>query len=407
MRKKIIIGSIGIVIIGLMVLLPMITRNKNKYKTVKTSVVSKGDIKSYLSTTGTIKSKSIKEYFGPQGKVSKVNFKLGDAVKKGDVLVIYDIQDLNTPVKQAELQYNNTNLQKKELVSQNNQILSNINDKNNKINEVTKSIDDLNSQISILSKQNNVQVAAKIDAITKQRDALVTQKNTLIQQRDSMQPISSEKMQQADNAIKNAKLTLDNANTNLAKNASNIVCDIDGAITAINVVEGGVGVQQQAAVEVQSVNDLKVTISVGRYDIDKLKLNQAAIIKSSNNEYHGKVSKIYPVAEVSKTSTSGEATVYVDVDIAQNTPALKVGFDADVDILLDEAKNVIKVPAESIKTSKEGKSFVYVVENNTAIEKEVKKGTRSETEVQVLGVNEGSKVILNPTDAIQNGTLVK
>ncbi|SHJ29044.1 HlyD family secretion protein [Clostridium cavendishii DSM 21758] len=407
MKKKMIIGTIVIVILGIIFSLSMIAKNKNKYKSVKTAVVSKGDIKSYLSTTGTIKSKNIKEYFGPQGKVSKINFKLGASVKKGDILVVYDIQDLNTPVKQAELQYNNAILQKQDLVNQSNQMTININDKNNKISDLTKSINDLNNQITSLNKPNNNQVSSQLDSIIKQRDSLVQQKNSLMQQRDALQPISNEKMQQADNAIKNSKLALDTAKENLAKNTGNIVSDVDGVVTAINVLEGGVGTQQQAAIVVQTINDLKVTISVGRYDIDKVKLDKSAIVKSSTNEYRGKVSKIYPVAEVSKTVASGEATIQVDVDLIENAPNLKVGFDADVDILLDEVKNVIKIPAESIKTDKNGKSFVYVVENNKAVEKEIKKEVRSETEVQVEGVNEGSRVILNPTDVIQNGTLVK
>ncbi|MNO67423.1 putative efflux system component YknX [compost metagenome] len=167
------------------------------------------------------------------------------------------------------------------------------------------------------------------------------------------------------------------------------------------------GTIQQAAVTVQNVANLKVTLSLSRYDAAKVTIGQDAVIKNNGKEYKGKVSYISPTAEVAKTSTSGEANLSVDINITDVNPELKIGFEADVDILLNEAKNVIKVPTESLKTDKTGKSVIYIVEDNKAVEKEVTKGIQSDTEVQVEGVTTGAKVILNPTDTIKDGTLVK
>ena len=49
-------------------------RNKDsKIATVKTSIASVGELKSYISTTATVKSKNSKEYYGLQSKIKKVN----------------------------------------------------------------------------------------------------------------------------------------------------------------------------------------------------------------------------------------------------------------------------------------------------------------------------------------------
>lgn len=405
MKKKIIAAILSIAIIGGIVGLSIITKNKNKYKSVKTTVVTKGNIKSYLSTTALIKSQDVKEYYGPQGKVSKVNIKVGDNVKKGDILVTYDIQDLNTPVKQAEIQYNNAILQKQDLINQNNEVSSNVKEKNNKIADLDNQIQQIDNQMESLKKSGLT--SDQVEILNKQKEALIQQKSSLIQQRDALKPITSEKMQQADNTIQNAQLTLDTAKQNLAKSISSIVADRDGVVTAINVIEGGMGTQQQPAVVIQNIEDLKATLSVSRYDANKLKLDQSALVRDSSNEYNGKVAYIAPLADSSKGATSTESTLSVDINITDKSPQLKIGFEADVDILLDEATNVIKVPVESIKTDKNGKSVVYVVEDNKAVEKEVKKGVQSETDVEVEGVEPGDKVILNPTDIIQSGTLVK
>lgn len=391
MKKKVIAIIIAVVVIGGVFGLNRINRARNQGSAVKTSEVTQGDLQVYLSSTALVKSQEVKDYYGAQAKVTKVNVKVGDTVKKGDVLVTYDQQDLNTQVKQAEIQYNNALLQKQDLVNQNNDI-------KNKIAEYDKEIKEVNNQIE--KAQND---PFDIDLLP----TLNSKKESLEKSKSALTPISDTKLQQADNSINSAKLTLDNANSNLSKGVSSITADIDGVVTALNVAEGAMGTIQQAAVTVQNVANLKVTLSLSRYDAAKVTIGQDAVIKNNGKEYKGKVSYISPTAEVAKTSTSGEANLSVDINITDVNPELKIGFEADVDILLNEAKNVIKVPTESLKTDKTGKSVIYIVEDNKAVEKEVTKGIQSDTEVQVEGVTTGAKVILNPTDTIKDGTLVK
>lgn len=391
MKKKVIAIIIAVVVVGGVFGLNRINKARNQGSAVKTSEVTQGDLQVYLSSTALVKSQEVKDYYGAQAKVTKVNVKVGDTVKKGDVLVTYDQQDLNTQVKQAEIQYNNALLQKQDLVNQNNDI-------KNKIAEYDKEIKEVNNQIE--KAQND---PFDIDLLP----TLNSKKESLEKSKSALTPISDTKLQQADNSINSAKLTLDNANSNLSKGVSSITADIDGVVTALNVAEGAMGTIQQAAVTVQNVANLKVTLSLSRYDAAKVTIGQDAVIKNNGKEYKGKVSYISPTAEVAKTSTSGEANLSVDINITDVNPELKIGFEADVDILLNEAKNVIKVPTESLKTDKTGKSVIYIVEDNKAVEKEVTKGIQSDTEVQVEGVTTGAKVILNPTDTIKDGTLVK
>lgn len=391
MKKKVIAIIIAVVVIGGVFGLNRINKARNQGSTVKTSEVTQGDLQVYLSSTALVKSQEVKDYYGAQAKVTKVNVKVGDTVKKGDVLVTYDQQDLNTQVKQAEIQYNNALLQKQDLVNQNNDI-------KNKIAEYDKNIKEINAKIEKIKDD-----PFEIDSL----QILNQDKATQEQKKAALAPISDTKLQQADNSISSAKLTLDNANSNLSKGVSSITADIDGVVTVLNVAEGAIGNIQQAAVTVQNVANLKVTLSLSRYDAAKVTIGQDAVIKNNGKEYKGKVSYISPTAEVAKTSTSGEANLSVDINITDVNPELKIGFEADVDILLNEAKDVIKVPTESLKTDKTGKSVIYIVEDNKAVEKEVTKGIQSDTEVQVEGVTTGAKVILNPTDTIKDGTVVK
>lgn len=346
---------------------------------VKTSSAQVGEIKSYLSTTATIQSKNSKDYFGLQAKVKKVNVKLGDSVKKGDILVEYEAQDLNTTVKQAQLQYDNSVLQRNDLYNQN--------------NAITSKIADLDKQIEAASK--NPMVDAK---------TLGDLKNA----RNSLTPISTEKLKQADNAVTLAKLSLDSAKQKQTENVTTIAADFDGVVTALNVVEGQMGNMAQAAVTVQDTANLKAVLSLGKFDAAKVKVGQDVVVKNANNSYKGKVSFLDPAAAKSMSAAGGETTLGAEIDVLDKASDLKINFDVDVDILIGQQENVLKVPAESIKVTKDNKNFVYVLDGDIVRERQVSTSIQSDMEVGVTeGIKSGEKVILNPSASIKEGAKVK
>lgn len=394
MKKKVTIWIVIIAVVVGLISYRIAAKNKRNFVSVKTAAVQQGEIKSYLSTTATIKSKNSKDYYPLQGKVKKVNVKVGDTVKKGQVLVEYEVQDLNAAVKQAQIQYDNAVLTKQMYVNSNNEM-------KNKMADLDKQISDIDNQIS--AAQKNPEEAANLPT-------LESKKAQLKQQRDALKlPFSNEQLKQADNAITLAKINLDSAKQNLSKSQDKITSDIDGVVTAVSVVEGATSMASaQPAVTVQDIDNLKAVMSVGKYDANKIQVGQEAVIKSGNKEYKGKVSFIEPAAKKTVSATGSETTLGVEIDILDRAEDLKIDFDADVDILLGQVSNVLKVPAESIRTTKEDKTFVYVVEGDKVAEREVKLGLQSDMEAQIVeGVKSGDRVILNPSENIKNGTLVR
>jgi len=376
-RNKIIISMVVFAIAAGGTALKVNSVNRSRYTQVKTSAASIGDIKSYLSTTGTIKSQNSKEYYGQSGKVLKVNFKIGDKVKQGDILVTYDVSDLNAQVKSAEIAYNNAVLARQDALNQNNDVI-------NKINDLNKQISDTSNAETIYSLKS---------------------------QRDALKPASSEKLKQLDNSVASAKTNLDLSKQKL-NGGSNIVSETIGTVTTLNITEGTSGIMssqvQGAAIVVQDLDNLKVEISVGKYDANKVAIGQGATIKSNGKEYKGKVISINPAASKSVSAAGNEASLGIDVGILDKTSELKVDFDCDVDVLLSEVKNVVKIPSESLKTDKNGNNYIYIIDGEKAKEVAVKTGIESDTEIQIIeGVKNGERVILNPGNSITNGALVK
>lgn len=379
-KKTIIILSLAIVAIAAIVAVNA-GRRANKPEAVKVASVSQGDLKSYLSTNAVIESKNKKSYIGSaQLQVKKVNVKVGDSVKQGQVMLEYDLYDLTAGIDQAKLQHSNAVLQKKELESQK--------------KKLDDTIADLDAQIKKLEASKN--------------PADQVQLQTLKQKREAIQPISEEKIKLADNAVALAKLSLDSANARMDKARNGIVADFDGVVTAVNAAEGAALNPSQPAIVIQQLDNLKAVLSLGKYDAMKVQVGQEAILKYGEKTYKGKVSFIQPAAVKSAGMTGQETSLEAEVDIQDPSPELKVDFDVNVDILLGNVPDAVKIPVEAIKYNKTGESFVYKLNGDTADEIQVKLGLQSDMEAQVTeGLSKGDQVILNPGIDIKDGTLVK
>lgn len=407
MKKKVIVlVIIGAVIVGI-VALNISAKNRNKFVSVKTSKAVTSDVKSYLSTTATIKSKNSKDYYGPQAKVSAVNVKVGDKVKKGQVLITYEVQDLTAAVKQAQISLSTAQSQKQDLsntVVNNNQKLT---DTNNQITDITNQLNSANSTLAAL--KNSVKPdQAKITTETQAVQQLNTQLTTLNNTKNQYSIDETEKLKQADNAISLAQVNLNTANLNLSRSVNSITADFDGVVTALNASIGQTSAGAQAAITVQDIDSLEAEVNVDKYSASQLKIGQTATITYANKEYNGNITYIAPATTVTTSTTGQTATLTADIDVTNATEDLKIGFDADANILVGEADKVLNIPAESVKTDKTGKNYVFVVLGNKAIEKDIQLGLQSDVSAQVIsGLSAGDKVILNPGTTVSNGTYVK
>lgn len=382
MKKKIIWALIIIAAISSVIFLGLKSK-KTSADQVKIKEAVFGDIDSYLSTTGTVKSKVNDEYFGESLKIKKVNVKVGDKVKAGDVIASYDISDMDLQVKTLNLQYDNAVLARNDLYNQNKQA----DDQDKKINDLKNKIAK-NTDPNKYTDLNNQLTQALAD-------------------RAKMIKVSSEKLQQADNSVSLSKLSLDSATNKLSQAKEGIKVKNSGVVTELNIKDGSMINSMSAAAVVQDLSKLYVQLQVSKYDADSIKIGQQCTVKLRDKEYKGRVSEIDPAATTSVSASGQTTNLGVNVDILDNAPDLKVDFDVDVDILTGSAENVLKIPGESIVTDKDGVNSVFIYENGKAAEKKVTLGVQSDTEAEVKeGIKQKDMVILNPTATIENGTAV-
>jgi membrane fusion protein (multidrug efflux system) len=95
------------------------------------------------------------------------------------------------------------------------------------------------------------------------------------------------------------------------------------------------------------------------------------------------------------------------VQIDYNGSNLYLGENIDIDLILNEKENVIVIPYEAVFL-KNGKEFVYVVEENKAALKPVKLGIRDKDRVEIIeGINVNDKVIIRGQSRLYPGVRVK
>ncbi|WP_027632271.1 efflux RND transporter periplasmic adaptor subunit [Clostridium hydrogeniformans] len=374
-----------------------VIKKRDKDIEVKTQKVLKGDITSLVNTTGVIKSKEHKEYFSAQQKVTKINVKVGDEVKKGDVLIEFDNGDLNNSLNQAQLQYDNAVLQKKELENQVGLYDSKIKDTENKIN----SLEDKKKQLV-------EGTMGKEDLVKKEIEGITMQIEQLKREKAAIQPISKEKVKLAENQVDMGKSSLEATKSKLDSLGGSIIAEFQGIITEINASVGGVTNPAAPTLILENINSLKLSLSLSKSEAEKIKKDQRAIIHGKDKNYHGEVSFISPTAKKIKSLNGEDTYVETEVEFLDNPENIKINFDMDADIVTGEKKDVLLIPTEALKMEKDEKYVVYILNDEIIEERAVQVGIQSELNIEILsGVNEGEKVVLNPNSSIKNGVKVK
>ncbi|HKM04311.1 MAG TPA: efflux RND transporter periplasmic adaptor subunit [Lachnospiraceae bacterium] len=181
-----------------------------------------------------------------------------------------------------------------------------------------------------------------------------------------------------------------------------IMADFNGVVTELTVIEGSTITAGSPLITVQSYENVKVQISVSKYDLKQLKEGQKAEVIVADKSYEGVVSKINRFATA---NASGTPMVAVDIHITNPDEAIFLGLEAKVNIHMAEGKNVLLVPMEAVNADKQG-DFCFAIVNGIVTRKDVVVGISSDSFVEIKkGLAEGDHVI-NTGTSVEEGSRV-
>lgn len=299
MKKKwaVILGAVA----GVMILAGAVYLGTSKSGTVyKSEIVQKGDISVIITATGKVNPVT-RVQVGTQvtGTISKINADFNQKVSKGQVIAQIDPTFLKAQLLEAEANMERAKAQ---------------------VDQMKKTLE----RASELFDRKLISQAEKDEASTN-HDLAVAQ------------------LKQAGAAYHRAEVSLE---------YTNIVSPIDGVVISRNVDVGQtVAASLQAPILFLIANDLSkihIEATIDEVDIGKVKVGQEAtfyVDAYPDEKFQGKVTQVRLQPIITQNLVSYE----VIVDVTDEDNKLLPGMTANLSIIVDTKKDVVKVPNMALR----------------------------------------------------------
>lgn len=343
-----------------------------------TKKAKKGSFSKKVDATGEIFATELIDV-GAQvsGQIKKLYVKLGDQVKKGDMIASID----------SSTQQN--------------------------------SIDNKEAQLAIYKAQlESAKVALNIAKTQFDRENALFAKNaTSKQEFESAKntfSANSAKIKELEAQIKQTNIELSTAKINLGY--TKITAPRDGTVVSVQVEEGQTVNANQTTPTIVNIADLshvKMKMQIAEGDITKIKVGtpvEYSILSEPTKKFQTTVSSIDPglttlsdgsygsssssKSSYSSSSSSSSAVYYYAQSIVDNKDGiLRIGMTTQNELLIANVKDAIIVPSIGIKKDENG-TFVYVLKDGKPVKTAVKTGIKDNLDTQIIsGVNEGDEII--------------
>lgn len=177
-----------------------------------------------------------------------------------------------------------------------------------------------------------------------------------------------------------------------------------GTVTAVYAVQNAPA--NGLLFVIEDTGALKLTVKIKEYDIASVKEGMKAVVRAdaiSDKEFEGVLQRISPTSlkgTDGKTASSTDAEFEADVLVTSKDTSLRIGMNANADIILQKKDDVFAAPYDAVTTDASGKSIVYTpkaqkdgtykveaVSVTTGIE------TDSQEEISGDGLKEGMQII--------------
>ena len=343
-----------------------------------TKKAKKGSFSKKVDATGEIFATELVDV-GAQvsGQIKKLYVKLGDQVKKGDMIASID----------SSTQQN--------------------------------SIDNKEAQLAIYKAQlESAKVALNIAKTQFDRENALFSKNATSKQEfesaKNTYSANSAKIKELEAQIKQTNIELSTAKINLGY--TKITAPRDGTVVSVQVEEGQTVNANQTTPTIVNIADLshvKMKMQIAEGDITKIKVGtpvEYSILSEPTKKFQTTVSSIDPglttlsdgsygsssssKSSYSSSSSSSSAVYYYAQSIVDNKDGiLRIGMTTQNELLIANVKDAIIVPSIGIKKDENG-TFVYVLKDGKPVKTAVKTGIKDNLDTQIIsGINEGDEII--------------
>ncbi len=320
-------------------------------RSVETTAVGKAAIASEFTYTGkAAPSKQVSVMPTVPGKVVNFNYEVGDAVGEGAVLFTVDSTDLLNNMRSLEASYKVAELGY----------------------ENAKNTYDNNSILfeeGIIAQQEFDQIKYAYESAGAQLESIQVQMDTL------------------QKSINDCAVT----------------SPMSGVVATRGVERGGFASQAAPAYTIMDLSVIKVEVGVSEQVVNTIKVGDSVDVLMtavSAEPLTGTVSTIAPAADQT-------GTYNVKIEMKNADRVIKSGMMAEVHFTMDSAEDAIVLPRNAV-IEKDGETYVYIVEGNTAKKVDVVPGIESGDTIEITeGLAEGDAVITKGQTYVSDGEKVQ
>ena len=387
--------------------------NKAKEEVVSGTVsyIEKRTIANSISGNGVVEAADKEEVTGGTYgmKVKSVQVEEGDVVAAGDVICVFDTEDLEERREELREQAIEAEQQKaernaeydKDIADAENDRLEQLKTANTDLenakkdrDKAQKEYDKAKKEYDKLVKEGNLSITEK----TELENSLNTKENTLSTYKNNVSTYEQrvKSLEEQDNsALVDAKETYneqfnDTATTRDEQAAeyqkqieeATIRAEIAGIVTAVHVTEGA-NFNGGAVASIESLDAFVIEAQIEEYDIPDIAVGMRVLIKTDatrDAELEGVVTYVAPratnsgsssmagfssmlsgVDTSSFSSSSGSATYLVKIALNEPNERLRLGMNAKVSIITEESVDTWSVAYDAVYTREDGTTYLEKV----------------------------------------------
>jgi RND family efflux transporter MFP subunit len=326
--------------------------------------------------------------------VNQVHVKIGDIVKKGDLIVSLDSEAANDQVVQAqsavsELENALSKMKEMQQAAENQASLSAIPKLQEDLNQSLEKSQALIDGVDTGAVTSLDLLQSTVDVMLKQ--AQLAAAANQVQQMPAFNTIEIEaQLNQARQGLKQAQQMAD---------ATSITSPIDGIVSELNVAADGIASPNVPIGTIIQLEQIAVTFQVNSYQVSKLKAGQKAEIsfEGLTDTFESTIDTVSPTVNQQTNMFS------VTIPVSNSELSIKGGMRATAFVSVDdlEAQTVVTMDAILIELTN---SYFYKNEDGKAVRQDVITGFRDNGFMQIVeGLKKDQRVAVNGKERLKDG----
>jgi RND family efflux transporter MFP subunit len=329
--------------------------------TVELARVQRGRVSQTLTVVGNlIGAQTVDVVPRTGGRLVAVNVKLGDRVRRGQVIARIEDREIVEQVRQAEASH--------------------------RVGEAT--IRQREADLNLA--QTNVERSRNLFGRQLLPKQTLDDAEARYLSAEAALDLARAQLAQSDARLQELRINL--ANTN-------VVSPVDGFVARRNLDVGAFASQNQPVVSVVDISSLRLVANVVEKDLRAVTVGDRATVNVDaypGETFSGQIARVAPVLDPSTR------TATMEVEIQNRDGRLKPGMYARVDLTVEDKSNVLVIPKIALIDSQGERGVYQPGDDNKAKFKAVKVGIENnETAEIIAGLTEGEQIVSTGAGALR------